>query len=166
MFGRSWRQMPVSTSMASRKQTRTRTATPGLQHASSDSRAVTAGLGFGYWPLGAPGLWFGHMARRSIVWVKDDPLGAEFAYVSIGRGRLTATGLAIGSRPTGYRLDYKLETLAGYVTSGLLVVARGRGVAAQAGPEATAQRTVDRPHVRPRPDRPAATRRRHDRGQR
>src|SRR3989454_10638494 len=67
------------------------------------------------------------MARRSIVWVKDDPLGAEFAYVSIGRGRLTATGLAIGSRPTGYRLDYKLETLAGYVTSGLLVVARGEG---------------------------------------
>ena len=67
------------------------------------------------------------MARRSIVWVKDDPLGAEFADVSIGRGRLTATGLAIGSRPTGYRLDYKLETLAGYVTSGLVAVARGEG---------------------------------------
>ena len=67
------------------------------------------------------------MARRTIVWVKDDPLGAEFADVSIGRGRLTATGIAIGSRPNGYRLDYKLETLSNYVTSGLLVVARGDG---------------------------------------
>src|SRR2546422_7331763 len=67
------------------------------------------------------------MARRSIVWVKEDPLGAEFADVDIGRGRLTAIGVAIGSSPFGYRLEYKLETLAGYVTSGLLVVARGEG---------------------------------------
>src|SRR5437870_11369459 len=67
------------------------------------------------------------MARRSIVWVREDPLGAEFADVDISRGRLTATGTAIGSSPLGYRLDYKLETLAGYVTSGLTVVARGEG---------------------------------------
>ena len=67
------------------------------------------------------------MARRSIVWVREDPLGAEFADVDISRGRLTATGTAVGSSPLGYRLDYKLETLAGYVTSGLTVVARGEG---------------------------------------
>src|SRR5438874_13721896 len=67
------------------------------------------------------------MARRSIVWVREDPLGAEFADVDISRGRLTATGTAVGSSPPGYRLDYKLETMAGYVTSGLLVVARGEG---------------------------------------
>ena len=67
------------------------------------------------------------MARRSIVWVKEDPLGAEFADVDIARGRLTAIGVAIGSSPLGYRLEYKLETLAGYVTSGLVAVARGDG---------------------------------------
>jgi hypothetical protein len=67
------------------------------------------------------------MARRSIVWVKEDPLGAEFADVDISRGRLTAAGYAIGSHPSGYRLDYKLETLGNYVTSGLLVTARGEG---------------------------------------
>src|SRR2546426_11111542 len=67
------------------------------------------------------------MARRSIVWVKPDPIGAEFADVDISRGRLTATGTAVGSSPLGYRLEYKLETLAGYVTSGLVAVARGEG---------------------------------------
>ena len=67
------------------------------------------------------------MGRRSIVWVKDDPLGAESAEVELGRGRLTAAGTAIGSFPEGYRIDYKLETLANYVTSGLLIVATGKG---------------------------------------
>ena len=67
------------------------------------------------------------MARRSIAWVKPEPLGAEFADIDLDRGRLTAVGLAIGSSPFGYRLDYKLETLAGYVTSGLLLTARGEG---------------------------------------
>jgi uncharacterized protein len=67
------------------------------------------------------------MARRSIVWVKDDPLGAESADVDVARTRLTAAGVAIGSHPVGYRLDYKLETRDQYVTSGLLVEARGAG---------------------------------------
>jgi hypothetical protein len=67
------------------------------------------------------------MARRSIAWVKPDPLGAEFADVDLQRGRLTAVGVAIGFAPFGYRLDYKLETLGGYATSGLLVTARGEG---------------------------------------
>jgi len=66
------------------------------------------------------------MARRSIVWVKPDPIGAEFADVDISRGRLTATGTAVGSSPLGYRLDYKLETLAGYRADAFVVVAYGR----------------------------------------
>ena len=72
------------------------------------------------------------MASRAITWVKDDQLGAEFADVLIAPGlgaanRLTARGIAIGSKPVGYRLDYKLETKSEFVTSGLLVVARGDG---------------------------------------
>lgn len=72
------------------------------------------------------------MASRAITWVKSDPLGAEFADVLIAPGlgaamRLTASGIAIGSKPVGYRLDYKLETKREFITSGLLVVARGEG---------------------------------------
>ena len=67
------------------------------------------------------------MAKRSIAWVKDDQQGAEFAYVMISRGRLTAVGTAIGVSPVPYRLDYKLETRTRFVTSGLLVDARGEG---------------------------------------
>jgi hypothetical protein len=63
--------------------------------------------------------------------VKEDA-GAEFADVLIAPGlgaanRLTASGMAIGSKPMGYRLDYKLETKSEFITSGLLVVARGEG---------------------------------------
>jgi hypothetical protein len=67
------------------------------------------------------------MAKRSIAWVKDDQQGAEFAEVMIIRRRLTAVGTAIGFSPVPYRLDYKLETRSGFVTSGLLVDARGEG---------------------------------------
>ena len=67
------------------------------------------------------------MAKRSIAWVKDDQHGAEFADVLISRGRLTAAGIAIGFSPIPYRIDYKLETRDHFVTSGLLVDARGEG---------------------------------------
>src|SRR6267378_2483688 len=67
------------------------------------------------------------MVVRAIAWIKEDSLGAEFADVMIEPRRLTATGTAIGSAPVGYRLDYKLETLSDFVTSGLLVKARGDG---------------------------------------
>ena len=72
------------------------------------------------------------MASRVVTWVKNDPIGAEFADVLIAPGllaanRLTARGIAIGSKPFGYRLDYKLETKSDFKTSGLLVVARGEG---------------------------------------
>jgi len=62
-----------------------------------------------------------------MVWVKPDPLGAESADIEIGRGRLTASGVALGSSPIGYRLDYKVETRTDLITSGLLVTARGEG---------------------------------------
>src|SRR2546430_17057392 len=74
-----------------------------------------------------PALLWDAMARRSIAWVKDDQQGAEFADVMIIRGRLTAVGTAIGFDPIPYRLDYKLETRGRFVTSGLLVNARGEG---------------------------------------
>ncbi len=67
------------------------------------------------------------MASRAIAWIKENGNGAEFADVLIAHKRLTATGLAIGTTPIGYRLDYKLETDYGFTTLGLLVTARGSG---------------------------------------
>lgn len=67
------------------------------------------------------------MTRRSIVWVKDDPPATEFAAVKISREGLTASGTAIGSAPSGYRLDYRLETGSEFVTRRLTVTARGDG---------------------------------------
>jgi hypothetical protein len=64
------------------------------------------------------------MAPRAIAWLKEDG-GAEFTDVLIQPHRLTASGIAIGSSPVGYRLDYKLETRSDFITSGLLVIARG-----------------------------------------
>ena len=66
------------------------------------------------------------MAPRAIAWVKEDG-GAEFADVLIQPHRLTASGIAIGSSAHGYRLDYKVETRSDFITSGLLVTARGEG---------------------------------------
>jgi uncharacterized protein len=67
------------------------------------------------------------MARRSIVWVKADPPGTEFAAVHVMRDGLSASGTAIGSSPSGYRLDYRLETGPNFVTKRLSVDARGDG---------------------------------------
>ena len=67
------------------------------------------------------------MALRSITWVKEDPLGAEFADVTVEPNRLKANGTAVGSKPLGYRLDYWLLTGREFVTTGLVVIARGEG---------------------------------------
>jgi len=45
---------------------------------------------------------------RAVAWVKDDPPGMEFAQVTLTPRRLRAVGVAIGSTPVGYRLDYVL----------------------------------------------------------
>jgi hypothetical protein len=61
------------------------------------------------------------------VWSKAEPFGAEAAEVQIDGDALTAHGVAIGSAPSGYRLDYELETGAEFVTRRLLVTACGDG---------------------------------------
>jgi hypothetical protein len=65
--------------------------------------------------------------RRAVAWVKDDPLGVEFAEIAITDEQLTATGIAIGSAPLPYRLDYELETVHGFRTARLRVTSRGEG---------------------------------------
>src|SRR5229473_3380322 len=67
------------------------------------------------------------MASRAIAWVKENQGGTEVADVLIAHNRLTATGVATGTTPVGYRLDYKLETDYGFTTLGLLVKAHGTG---------------------------------------
>jgi hypothetical protein len=65
--------------------------------------------------------------RRAVAWVKDEPFGVEFAEIAIAHERLAATGVAIGTAPLPYRLDYELETNPGFVTKRLRVTSRGEG---------------------------------------
>jgi hypothetical protein len=68
------------------------------------------------------------MATRAIAWVKQElGPGAEFAEVVIEGRRLAASGIAIGSAPVAYRLDYQLETYEDFITAGLLVTTKGEG---------------------------------------
>src|SRR5207248_8270158 len=67
------------------------------------------------------------MALRSIAWVKDEARGLEFAEVDLDASRLRATGVAIGTAPEPYRLDYALATGDEFVTTELQVSARGEG---------------------------------------
>jgi uncharacterized protein len=60
------------------------------------------------------------------AWSKDHPLGTEFVEVSIGAGKLSATGAAIGTEPVPYRLEYELTTADRYVTARLVVRSRGQ----------------------------------------
>jgi hypothetical protein len=64
---------------------------------------------------------------RGIAWSKEDPLGAEFVEVRLGPDDLVARGVAIGSAPVPYRLDYELETVARFVTARFVVTVRGDG---------------------------------------
>ena len=66
-------------------------------------------------------------SSRCIAWSKAEPFGAEFAEVHFGGDVLTARGVAIGSAPYPYRLDYDLEMASSFVTTRLLVTARGEG---------------------------------------
>jgi len=65
--------------------------------------------------------------RRAVAWAKDGPFGVEFAEIALYDERVSAEGVAIGSAPIPYRLDYSLETASGFVTSRLLVGTRGEG---------------------------------------
>ena len=67
------------------------------------------------------------MASRAVAWVKEDGAGAEFADVLIEPDRLSAGGIAIGSSPHPYRMEYRLQTNTDFVTASLLVATRGDG---------------------------------------
>jgi uncharacterized protein len=64
---------------------------------------------------------------RALAWIKDDPFGVEFAEIQLAPDRLRAEGVAIGTRPVPYRLDYAVETAVEFVTSRLRVSSRGDG---------------------------------------
>ncbi len=64
---------------------------------------------------------------RSLGWSKAEPFGAEFVEAEIESDLLAARGVAIGSAPALYRLDYELATGPGFVTTRLAVTAHGDG---------------------------------------
>jgi uncharacterized protein len=63
----------------------------------------------------------------AVAWSKDDPFGAEYAEVAFDDDTLTARGIAIGSDPLPYRLDYSLRTGPSFVTAEVEVSSRGEG---------------------------------------
>lgn len=65
--------------------------------------------------------------QRTIMWRGLDDLRLEVCDVSLAADRLSARGTQLGTVPLPYRLDYRLETVAGFVTSELIVDARGDG---------------------------------------
>jgi hypothetical protein len=67
----------------------------------------------------------GRAARRAVAWVKDDPFGVEFAEITIADDDLAARGVAVGTAPLPYRLDYELETERGFATRRLRVTSGG-----------------------------------------
>jgi hypothetical protein len=67
------------------------------------------------------------MVTRSIAWVKTAGTGLEFADVAIDERRMRATGVAIGSDPLPYRLDYTFASRSRYLTKWIEVEAHGQG---------------------------------------
>jgi uncharacterized protein len=65
---------------------------------------------------------------RAVAWTKDDPPGMELAEVRLTASALAASGVAIGTNPIPYRLDYSLVAEQNFVTAGLRVEARGEGI--------------------------------------
>ncbi len=67
------------------------------------------------------------MVVRSIGWVKTAGTGLEFADVEIEERRMRAAGVAIGSDPLPYRLDYTFASRSKFVTKRIEVGAHGQG---------------------------------------
>lgn len=63
----------------------------------------------------------------TIAWVKEDPFGTELVEASRADRTLSVIGVAIGSEPVPYRLDYVLETDTDLVTTRIVVTTRGNG---------------------------------------
>jgi hypothetical protein len=61
------------------------------------------------------------------VWAKERPFGAEYVELTLAGTTLAASGLAIGTDPVAYRLEYQLATADGYVTTRLAVRTEGSG---------------------------------------
>jgi hypothetical protein len=64
---------------------------------------------------------------RTVAWSKGDPFGAEIAVLERAGDRLKAEGVAIGSDPEPYRLEYSLETGARFITTKVIVTSTGDG---------------------------------------
>jgi uncharacterized protein len=62
-----------------------------------------------------------------VAWSKSAPFGAEYVEVTFRADALSADGVAIGSEPFPYRLDYTLRTGPGFVTAEVDVRSRGDG---------------------------------------
>ncbi|MQA02811.1 MAG: hypothetical protein GEV07_08860 [Streptosporangiales bacterium] len=66
--------------------------------------------------------------RHTFVgWAKDDPAGTEFAEVRRTGEGLSASGVALGTDPEPYRLDYRLVTDADLATTELSLTVTGSG---------------------------------------
>jgi hypothetical protein len=61
------------------------------------------------------------------VWHNAEPFHVELAEVRLADGTLAASGIAIGTEPLDYRLEYELTTTREYVTMRLDVNSRGSG---------------------------------------
>lgn len=67
------------------------------------------------------------MAARTVVWEGTDAWRAELATVDLGVDRVRATGVQLGVDPVPYRLEYELETGAGWETQRLHARSSGAG---------------------------------------
>jgi uncharacterized protein len=84
---------------------------------------------------------------RTVAWVKDDPPGTEWCRVELGADSLRARGVAIGFLPVGYRLDYELETTAGWVTTRFVATTEGEGWSRRLDLRRTPDGTWDADHA-------------------
>jgi uncharacterized protein len=67
------------------------------------------------------------MGSSLFTWAGVEEWRAESALVVPEQDRFTASGVQLGVDPVPYRLDYRLETTAGWVTTALDVIAVGSG---------------------------------------
>jgi hypothetical protein len=64
---------------------------------------------------------------RTLLWQRYDGRGSELCSVDVRSDRLTAYGTALGLAELAYRIDYRVETSAGFATSSCEVHATGAG---------------------------------------
>jgi hypothetical protein len=67
------------------------------------------------------------VGATAVAWSKNAPFGAEYVEVAFRTDALSADGVAIGSEPLPYRLDYTLCTVSEFVTAEVEVRSRGDG---------------------------------------